>query len=82
MRRYLTTWEAFLLLAAGTLFFIGDAHADPQYCVTSEKGTKMVTQCQNGTVTIVDDYEGKVIVCSAAAGDSPRCQTLPFKDAK
>ena len=56
----------------------GDTH----YCITAENGTKTVTQCQNGTVSIVDDYEGKVVVCSAAAGDSPRCQVLPFKDAK
>lgn len=63
----------------------GIARADdkvPHFCIQMENGSKTVTQCQNGTVTIVDSFTDKVVVCSSNPAEKPRCQTLAFKDKK
>lgn len=63
----------------------GVARADdkvPHFCIQMENGNKTVTQCQNGTVTIVDSFTDKVVVCSSNPSEKPRCQTLAFKDKK
>lgn len=67
------------------ILIIWDANVraqDIQYCIAMDKGNKVVMQCQNGTVTVVDNINNKVVVCSAGHNDTPRCQTLPLKDGK
>ena len=73
-------WVILVLLVAD-----GIARADDKvthYCIQMENGTKTVTQCQKGTVTIVDSVSDKVVVCSSNPSEKPRCQTLAFKDKK
>jgi len=62
-----------------------DAWADDKnthYCIQMDNGSKTVTQCQNSTVTIVDSFSDKVVVCSTNPSETPRCQTLAFKEKK
>ncbi len=55
--------------------------ADVQYCIKmdTDRG-KVVVQCQNGTVTVVDSINDKVVVCTTNSSEAPRCQTLPLGD--
>lgn len=76
-------WTLVFLLCA--LFWggvIGLVRAqDIKYCIkTDSNKTKVVVQCQNGTVTVVDSINDKVVVCATSPGDTPRCQTLPLGD--
>lgn len=74
-----------LVLTIILLVADGIARADdkvPHFCIQMENGSKTVTQCQNGTVTIVDSFTDKVVVCSSNPAEKPRCQTLAFKDKK
>lgn len=85
VKPYRFNWGLILLMAAVIVLLVWDAKvraADIQYCVSMDKGNKVVMQCQNGTVTVVDNINDKVVVCSAGHNDTPRCQTLPLKDDK
>lgn len=85
MKPYRFNWGLILLMAAVIVLLVWDAKvraADIQYCVVKDNGSKIVTQCQNGTVSIVDNINDKVVVCSTGVGTSPRCETLPLKDSK
>lgn len=75
-------WALMFLFCAlfwGTVIGLARAQ-DIQYCVRSEGTRQVVIQCQNGTVTVVDSINDKVVVCSTNSGDTPRCQTLPLGD--
>lgn len=73
---------AFILVIFGLILLDGKVRAEDHYCIQMENGFKTVTQCQNGTVTIVDSNTDKVVVCSTNPSEKPRCQTLVFKDKK
>ena len=71
------------LLIFGLIILDSQVRAqDIQYCILMDKGNRVVTQCQNGTVTVVDNVNDKVVVCSTREGSSPRCEVLPLKDSK
>lgn len=77
-------WVVLVLLVI-LLIADGVARADDKnthYCIQMENGNKTVSQCQNGTVTIVDNVSDKVVVCSTNSNEKPRCQTLAFKEKK
>lgn len=77
-------WVIFVI-AVLLLVWNGYARAEEKnthYCIQMENGYKTVTQCQNGTVTIVDNVSDKVVVCSTNPSENPRCQTVAFKDSK
>lgn len=74
-----------IVLACVLILLIADGVAradDKHYCIQMENGYKTVTQCQNGTVTIVDNSSEKVVVCSTNPSETPRCQVVAFKDSK
>lgn len=78
-------WPLVIVMIVVAILLVWDAKVraqDIQYCVVKDNGSKMVTQCQNGTVTVVDNINDKVVVCSSGVGTSPRCETLPLKDSK
>lgn len=82
MKPYRTNGGLILLIAA-VIMFSGISRADEKnthYCIQIDNGSKTVMQCQNGTVTIVDNVGDKVVVCSTNPSETPRCQTLTFKD--
>lgn len=77
-------WVILVLLVI-LLVADGIARADDKnthYCIQVDNGNKTVMQCQNGTVTIVDSVSDKVVVCSTNSSETPRCQTLAFKEKK
>jgi hypothetical protein len=87
VKPYRFNWGLILVMTAFIILLIldGVARADDKnthYCIQTENGNKTVTQCQNGTVTIVDNFSDKVVVCSTNSNEKPRCQTLAFKDKK
>jgi len=64
------------------LFFCTAAQAEQHYCITSENGSRTVTQCQDGTVTVVDNVNDKVVVCGKGINGHPSCEILPMKESK
>lgn len=87
MKPYRFNWGLILIMAAVIILLIWDSkvraeQVNTHYCIQTENGNKTVTQCQNGTVTIVDNANDKVVVCSTNPSENPRCQTVAFKDKK
>lgn len=72
-------WVFFIVIICLIILDANVRAQDIQYCISMDKGNKVVMQCQNGTVTVVDNINDKVVVCSAGHNDTPRCQTLPLK---
>lgn len=50
--------------------------ADTPHCVTSTSERMIVTQCDNGTVSIANGLTGIVTVCSTEKGADPRCEKV------
>lgn len=74
-----------IILVLTIILLVADGVAraeNTHYCIQIDNGNKTVMQCQNGTVTIVDSVSDKVVVCSTNSSETPRCQTLAFKDKK
>lgn len=67
-----------ILLGAMVSTAYADEPKETHYCISADRGYKTVVQCQNGTVTVVDNTSEKVVVCSTNPSDQPRCQALPF----
>lgn len=52
------------------------ALAKVPHCVTSTSQGIIVTQCDNGTVTVANGLTGIVTVCSTEKGADPRCEKV------
>lgn len=52
------------------------AYAETLHCVTSTSERVIVTQCDNGTVTVANGLTGIVTVCSTEKGADPRCEKV------
>lgn len=52
------------------------AFAETPHCVTSTSQGLIITQCDNGTVTVANGLTGIVTVCSTEKGADPRCEKV------
>ncbi|HDT4824746.1 TPA: hypothetical protein QHO67_002368 [Escherichia coli] len=46
-----------------SLFFVPLAQADTPNCVTEKSNTVVITQCDDGTVSVVDSGKGSALIC-------------------
>lgn len=58
------------------------AYAETPHCVTSTNEGVIVTQCDNGTVTVTNSKTGKAVICTGGSGVSPRCEKVDTNDDK
>ncbi|HIC1788871.1 TPA: hypothetical protein ACW0I5_002694 [Escherichia coli] len=46
-----------------SLFFVPLAQADTPNCVTEKSNTVVITQCDDGTVSVVDSVKKSALIC-------------------
>ncbi|MBS3895007.1 hypothetical protein [Serratia marcescens] len=58
------------------------AFAETPHCVTVTNEMLIVTQCDNGTVSVTNSKTGMAVICSSGTGADPRCEKVNTNDDK
>ncbi|WP_288445349.1 hypothetical protein [uncultured Serratia sp.] len=52
------------------------ALAETPHCVTATNEMFIVTQCDNGTVSVTNGRTGVAVICSSKEASDPRCEKV------
>lgn len=58
------------------------AFAETPHCVTVTNEMFIVTQCDNGTVSVTNGRTGVAVICSSKEASDPRCEKVNTNDDK